>query len=87
MKQALAVFVMHYTGIFPSIGKPMITILWCLAIGYRFGFTFLAGWITARLDPNQGMKATLFLTGIGCVLGLVENFSLTITIHWRSYEN
>lgn len=63
--------VMHATGIFPAMGQPMPDSLWWLAIGYRFAFTLLGGWIASRLDPTQSMRSTWILTGIGCVLGLM----------------
>ncbi|MEO7424755.1 MAG: hypothetical protein ABI036_06175 [Fibrobacteria bacterium] len=62
--------IMHSTGVFPPMGQPMAAALWVLAVAYRFVFTFLGGWISARLDPRRGMKAVRILTGLGCLLGL-----------------
>jgi hypothetical protein len=63
--------ILHSTGVFPAMGQPMSTGLWCLAIGYRFAFTLLGGWIAAQLDPHGSMRAVWILTGLGCVLGLM----------------
>jgi hypothetical protein len=63
--------IMHATGVFPALGQAMSTSLWLLAIAYRFAFTFAGGWLSAKLDPQRGMKAVWILTGIGLLLGLV----------------
>ncbi len=62
--------IMHAIGAFPPMGQPMATGLWVLAVAYRFVFTFAGGWISAKLDPQRGMKAVWILTGLGCLLGL-----------------
>lgn len=62
--------VLHRSGVFPPMGQPMGAALWWFAIGYRFAYTFLGGWISAKLDPQPGMRATWILTGLGVVLGL-----------------
>jgi hypothetical protein len=63
--------VLHATGVFPPMGRPMAGGLWVLATAYRFVFTFLGGWVTARLAPEPRMRAVWILTGIGAALGLV----------------
>ena len=62
--------IMHRSGVFPPMGQPVSAALWWLAIGYRFAYTFLGGWISARLDPQPGMRATWILAGpLACWLG------------------
>jgi hypothetical protein len=63
--------VLHATGVFPAMGRPMSPALWWLAIGYRAVFTFAGGMVAARLLPADPMRAVWILTGIGTVLGLV----------------
>ena len=63
--------ILHSTGVFPPMGQPMSSTLWWLAIGYRVVITVLGGWVTAKLDPSEPMRAVAIGTGIGCVLGLV----------------
>jgi len=63
--------VMHGTGVFPAMGRPMPPSLWLLAVSYRFAFTLLGGWIAARLDPARGMRAVWILTGLGIAFGLM----------------
>lgn len=63
--------ILHSTGVFPAMGQPMSAALWLLAIAYRFAFTFAGGWLSAKLDPERGMKAVWILSGIGFLLGLV----------------
>lgn len=63
--------VLHATGVFPAIAQPMTAGLWWLAIGYRAVFTFVGGWVAARLMPAAPMRAAGILTAVGTVLGLV----------------
>lgn len=62
---------MHATGVFPPMGQPMSSSLWWLAIAYRAVITVGGGWVTAKLDPSEPMRAVAIGTGIGSVLGLV----------------
>lgn len=43
--------------------------LYVLALAYRCIFTFLGGWVTARLAPHSPMAHVLVGCGIGLVLG------------------
>jgi hypothetical protein len=62
--------VLHATGFFPREGAQVTAGLWCLAVGYRFAFTLLGGWLAGRLDPAKSMKAAWIVTGIGVFGGL-----------------
>lgn len=62
--------VLHATGIFPPAGQTMSGGLFALAFSYRFFFSVLGAYVTARLAPARPTKHALVLGGIGLVLSL-----------------
>ena len=62
--------VLHASGVFPAPGQVMSDALFALAFGYRFVFSVLGAYVTARLAPTRPMKHALVLGGIGSVLSL-----------------
>ena len=63
--------VMHAAGVFPSTGTLTAAWAWGVAIGYRFAFSMLGGWVAARLDPAKPTLAAGILATLGLVLGLL----------------
>ncbi|HYP89085.1 MAG TPA: hypothetical protein VEQ59_13055 [Polyangiaceae bacterium] len=62
--------VLHATGVYPAAGQVMSDALFALALGYRFCFSVLGAYVTARLAPSRPLKHALVLGGIGVVLSL-----------------
>jgi hypothetical protein len=62
--------IMHGTGIFPPMGKPMANSLWALALGYRTVTSVFGCYVTARLAPNRPVWHALIVGWIGVVLSL-----------------
>lgn len=63
--------VMHATGIFPPMGKPMANSLWLLAMGYRAVTSVLGCYLTARLAPARPIWHALILGWVGVILSLL----------------
>ena len=60
---------LHALAVYPPWGEPMHDPgLNALALSYRFVYTVLGGWLTARLAPSAPMTHVLILGGIGFVL-------------------
>jgi hypothetical protein len=47
----------------------MGTELWVLATTYRFVFSALGGWLTARLALEPKLRSVVILAGLGLALG------------------
>jgi hypothetical protein len=62
--------VLHATGVFPGWGQPMSDPLFLFATVYRTIYTIAAGYITARLAPDQPMTHVLILGLVGTAAGL-----------------
>lgn len=62
--------VLHATGIYPATGQVMSQGLFALAFTYRFFFSVLGAYVTARLAPARPLKHALVLGSIGLVLSL-----------------
>lgn len=60
--------VLHATGIFPAVGKPMASSLFLIATAYRIIFGVLGSYVAARLAPYRPMQHALILGAIGVVL-------------------
>jgi hypothetical protein len=60
--------VLHATGVYPPFPQRMADGLFLLATAYRIVFGIAAGYVTARLAPDQPMRHALALGGIGVVL-------------------
>jgi len=62
--------VLHLLKVYPPWGVPMYEAgLNLLALTYRGIFTFIGGYVTARLAPHSPMRHVLVGCGIGLVLG------------------
>ena len=61
---------LHASGIYPPMFQPMSTSLWALATAYRFVYSILGGYITARLAPDRPLLHAMVLGTIGIVLSL-----------------
>jgi hypothetical protein len=62
--------VLHLLKVYPPWGVPMYEPgLNLLALTYRSVFTFIGGYVTARLAPHSPMRHVLVGCGIGLVLG------------------
>ncbi|MBL7863980.1 MAG: hypothetical protein JNK10_03835 [Cyclobacteriaceae bacterium] len=76
--------VLEKTGIFtpPSEGF-FTTWMICLALAYRLVYTYLGGYVTARLAPANPMKHVTILGTIGTVLCVVGIFvAWDLSQHW-----
>ena len=60
--------VLHATGVYPPFPQRMADELFLLATAYRIGFGIAAGYVAARLAPDQPMRHALALGAIGVVL-------------------
>ena len=66
--------ILHMLGVYPPWGVPMYSVgLNLLALGYRFLFTMLGGWVVARLAPNAPMRHVVVFAAIGLLLGILGN--------------
>jgi hypothetical protein len=63
--------VLHATGVYPTVGKPMSQGLFVLAFSYRCLFGVAGAYLTARLAPDRPMRHAMVLGGIGIALSLV----------------
>jgi hypothetical protein len=68
--------VIHASGYYPPEGVMPSTGMWILFLSYRFVFTVLGGYVTARLAPANPMKHVLILGSIGTVAGLIGVFAM-----------
>ena len=58
----------HTLQVYPPWGEPMLdSRLYVLALSYRVIYTFLGGFVTARLAPRSPMRHVTVL----CIIGLV----------------
>lgn len=64
-------FIMHATGIFPPMFKPMSSALFLVAMTYRIVYAIAGSYITARLAPYNPMAHAL--------LGGAAGFAVSIT--------
>ena len=70
--------VLHLLKVYPPWGVPMNEPrLNLLALTYRSVFTFIGGYVTARLAPHSPMRHVLVGCGIGLVLGSLGVFAAT----------
>ncbi|HEU4885560.1 MAG TPA: hypothetical protein VFT45_25170 [Longimicrobium sp.] len=60
--------VLHATGVYPPFPRRMADGLFLLATAYRIVFGIAAGYVTARLAPDQPMRHALALGLIGVAL-------------------
>ena len=60
--------VLHATGVYPPFPQRMADELFLLATAYRIVFGIAAGYVTARLAPDQPMRHALVLGAIGVLL-------------------
>lgn len=60
--------VLHATGVYPPFPQQMADGLFLLATAYRIVFGVGAGYVTARLAPDQPMRHALVLGAIGVAL-------------------
>jgi len=63
--------VLHATGVFPPMTRPIDDALAALATSYRIVISIGGAWLTARLAPEKPMKHAMILGVVGVVLGLV----------------
>lgn len=73
--------ILEKSGVFPSVEHQKehgFNILWMnlLALAYRFGFTVLGGYVTAKWAPSNPMRHVTILATIGTVLALVSNIAV-----------
>lgn len=62
--------VLHLLKVYPPWGVPMYEPrLNLLALAYRSVFTFIGGYVTAKLAPHSPMRHVLVGCGIGLALG------------------
>lgn len=72
--------VLHLLKVYPPWGVPMYEPgLNLLALTYRSVFTFIGGYVTARLAPHSPMRHVLVGCGIGLVLGSLGVLAATTT--------
>ena len=70
--------VLHLLKVYPPWGVPMNEPrLNLLALAYRSVFTFIGGYVTAKLAPHSPMRHVLVGCGIGLVLGSLGVFAAT----------
>ena len=62
--------VMHATGVFPPLGRPMTDGLFIWATAYRVAFTVLGGFVTARLAPHNPMRHVMVLGLVGTLAAI-----------------
>ena len=60
--------VLHAAGVYPPYPQRMADALFLLATAYRIVFAIAAGYVAARLAPDQPMRHALVLGAIGVVL-------------------
>jgi hypothetical protein len=60
--------VLHATGVYPPFPQRMADGLFLLATAYRIVFGVAAGYVTARLAPDQPMRHALALGAIGVAI-------------------
>jgi hypothetical protein len=70
--------VLHLLKVYPPWDVPMNEPrLNLLALAYRSVFTFIGGYVTAKLAPHSPMRHVLVGCGIGLVLGSLGVFAAT----------
>lgn len=62
--------VLHQTGVYAPMPTPLSDGLAVLALSYRVVIGVVAGWLTARIAPQNPMKHAMVLGVVGTVLGL-----------------
>jgi hypothetical protein len=62
--------VLHATGVYPPVGRPMSDALFLLATAYRLAFGALGSFVAARLAPARPMGHALALGAVGTALAL-----------------
>ena len=63
--------ILHVSGVYPPMGKPMSNALWGLATGYRIVFSVIGCYLTAYLAPVRPRQHALILGWVGVLLSLV----------------
>lgn len=64
-------FALAAIGVFPALDKPFADQrLFFIALGHRFAWQVVAGWLIARLAPDHPMRHALVLAGIGTVAAI-----------------
>lgn len=72
-------------GIFPPVTRPELYDSWMLlvALAYTAAFSFLGGYVTARLAPSRPLRHVLLLASLGLVGGIAGAYSSwQIMPHW-----
>ena len=62
---------LHFTGLWPSLGQPMSSPLLLLATVYRTVYGVISSYITARLAPHTPMTHALLLGILGFVVNVI----------------
>lgn len=62
---------LHGTGVFPPVGRPMSDALFALATAYRVVYGIVGGYIAARIAPRRPMFHALILGLVGMVLSVI----------------
>ena len=77
-------FIFEGLGVFPPIGQGIfITWMLVLALLYRLIYTVMAGYITAKLAPQNPMKHVTVLALIGTIAGIIGIFvGWDMSEHW-----
>jgi hypothetical protein len=73
--------ILEKTGVFPSIEHQQqygFNVVWMnlLALFYRFGFSVLGGFVTAKLAPSKPMRHIVILGIIATVVGIISNIAV-----------
>jgi uncharacterized membrane protein len=76
--------ILEKTGIFtPPDQGFFVTWMIVTALAYRMVYTFLGGYVTARLAPDRPMRHVIILGTIGTVLSIVGIFvAWNLSQHW-----
>ena len=77
--------VLHATGFYPPMDKPINDAQALIATCYRVVISIAGAWLTARLAPANPMKHALILGVVGVVLGLagvVATWNLGLGPRW-----
>jgi hypothetical protein len=62
--------VLHATGVFPPLGRPMSDALFLLATAYRIVYGVAGCYTAARLAPDRPMQHALVLGVVGLVVSI-----------------
>jgi hypothetical protein len=60
--------VLHATGVYPPLGRPMGSLLFLLATAYRIVYGVGGSYLTARLAPDRPLRHALALGLVGLVI-------------------